>query len=54
MTALIEPARTFCGVPFCGDPGALAAEVAVLGAPQGHALLRKAGRGEIADEAVLV
>ncbi len=35
MTELIEPERTFCGVPFCADLGALAAEVAVLGAPHG-------------------
>ncbi len=43
MTALIEPARTFRGVPFCSDPAALAAP-----------LLGQAGLGEVADEAVLV
>jgi agmatinase len=35
MTELIEPERTFCGLPFCADLGALEAEVAVLGAPHG-------------------
>ncbi len=35
MTKLIEPERTFCGVPFCADLSALEAEVAVLGAPHG-------------------
>ena len=37
MTPPIEPARTFCGVPFCSDPAALAAKAAVLGAPHGTA-----------------
>lgn len=35
MADLLKPEKTFCGVPFCADPAALSADVAVFGAPHG-------------------
>ena len=35
MPSLLKPVPTFCGVPFCADPGGLDADVAVIGAPHG-------------------
>jgi agmatinase len=35
MGYMIQPERTFCGVPFCADPAMIEAEVAVIGAPHG-------------------
>ncbi|MBM3602033.1 MAG: arginase [Alphaproteobacteria bacterium] len=35
MPTLIKPETTFCAVPHCADMSALAADVAVIGAPHG-------------------
>lgn len=32
---MLEPARTFCAVPFCHDVARLEADVAIIGAPHG-------------------